>query len=458
MAGPRLPDPVSFPQTISPSEPADNRTIHGDNNKTGQAQGPPYHDFGRRNQVTNQERIRARIARSKAKREAKRLARAEQYGRMERVMTNQHLFKSLMKRRKGTDWKQSVMDYCFHAIVRNKRAKDAVLAGAHPEPSRIKKITLYERGKRRDVHAVVIDSRVIQGAICDYCITPLTKPGLIHDNPASTIGKGVTWTRKRIMRHIRRQWRKTGQKTWALVFDIRHFFDTIRHDLCERIFREVHMDEGLISLAMHFIKMYQVFDARNSIGAWRSEQEAKELLERLERNEGVGVSLGSQISQDMALCAPNRMDHTAKDLCGAKTFIRYMDDGHAEGTKEEMKALRDAMTRAAESLGFKLHETKTHIVKLSRGFTYLKIRYTATDSGHVIRRMAKSGIVRMRRKMKRLRGRWEAGRVTLDDIFLSVKSWLGNVKKYCHGYRTRKRILAQYYSLFRGYRMEGMKA
>ena len=408
--------------------------------------------------MTNQDRIRARIARSKARREAKRQARAEEYGRMEKVITNQHLFKSLMKRRKGTDWKQSVMDYCFHAIVRNRRAKDAILAGEHPEPSRIKRIGLYERGKRREVHAVVIDSRVIQGVICDNCIAPLTRPGLIHDNPASTIGKGVTWTRKRIMRHMRRQWRKTGTETYALIFDIRHFFDTIRHDLCERIFRGVGMDEGLISLAMHFIKMYQVFEARNSIGAWRSEQEAKKLLERLERNEGVGVSLGSQISQDMALCAPNALDHFAKDAARNESYIRYMDDGHAEGTKAEMAALRERIITRAGKLGFRLHETKTRVVKLSRGFVYLKIRYSTTESGHIIRRMAREGIIRIRRKLKRLHRLHLAGRVTLDDAFAAIKSWIGNAKKYTHSYRSRKRILGLYHQLFRGYRMKGVIA
>lgn len=407
--------------------------------------------------MTNQERIRARIARSRAKREAKKMARAEKYGRIDKVMTNQHLFRSLMKRKKGTDWKQSVMDYCFHAIVRNKRQKDAILAGAHPEPSRIKRIGLYERGKRRDVHAVVIDSRVVQGVICDNCITPLTQPGLIHDNPASTKNKGVTWTRNRIMRHIRRQWRKTGNKTWALIFDIRHFFDSIRHDLCEKIFRDVYMDDALVALAMHFVKMYQVFEARE-IGAKRSEREARKLLERLKRGEGVGVSLGSQISQDLALCAPNALDHFVKDVCGVKPFIRYMDDGHAEGGKADMLALRERLIEKARAMGFELHETKTRVVKMSRGFVYLKIRYSTTDTGHVIRRISRDGIVRMRRKLKRLYGLWKKGKVTLDDIFLSVKSWLGNAKKYADSYRTRKRILAQYHSLFKGYRMEGVIA
>ena len=400
--------------------------------------------------MNNQDRIRARIARSKAKREAKKIARAEKYGRIDRVMTNQNLLKSLMKRRKGTDWKQSVMDYFFHAIVRNKRAKDAILAGAHPEPSRIKKITLYERGKRRDVHAVVIDSRVIQGVICDNCITPLTQPGLIHDNPASTKNKGVTWTRNRIMRQLRRQIRKTGTATWALVYDIRHFFDTIRHDLCEKIFREAYMDEALISLAMHFIKMYQVFDARLHHDA--------EKISLLEAGKGVGVSLGSQISQDLALCAPNALDHFVKDKCSIEPYLRYMDDGHVEGSKKDLLALREKIIDRAAALGFELHESKTRIVKLSRGFVYLKIRYSATETGHIIRRICRDGIVRMRRKLKRLRGLVNQGRVTLDDVFLSLKSWLGNAKKYCHSYRTRKRILGLYHDLFKSYRMEGVKA
>lgn len=448
MAARQLPRAVSFPrpftrqnrQTIISSV----RTI------TRRDRRKAHHITDEGSKMTNQDRIQARIARSKARREAKKMARAEQYGRIERVITNQNLFKSLMKRKKGTDWKQSVMDYCFHAPVRNKRAKDAILAGAHPEPSKIKRLGLYERGKRRDVHAVVIDSRVIQGVLCDNCITPLTMPGLILDNPASTKGKGVTWARNRIMQQLRRQYRKTGNQTWALVFDIRKFFDSIPHALCEKIFRDVHMDEQLTSLAMHFIKMYQVFDARN--------RNDPEKIAMLERGEGIGVSLGSQISQDLALCAPNALDHYVKDAAGIVPYMRYMDDGHAEGGKAELMALRQKLFEQAAALGFRLHETKTRIVKLSRGFIYLKIRYSATRTGHIIRRIAREGIVRMRRKLKKLHGLMRAGRVTLDDVFLALKSWLGNAKKYCHSYRTRKRILNLYHRLFRSYRMEGIRA
>jgi hypothetical protein len=95
---------------------------------------------------------------------------------------------------------------------------------------------------------------------------------------------------------------------------------------------------------------------------------------------------------------------------------------------------------------------------MSRGFIYLKIRYTATDTGHIIRRMAREGILRMRRKLKKLHGLMRKGRVRLDDIYLSFKSWFGNAKKYCHSYRSRKRVLTLYHKLFKSYRMEGVIA
>lgn len=404
--------------------------------------------------MNNSERVQARIERSKQRREAKRLARAEQYGRIDRVITNQHLLHSLMKRQRGTGWKQSVQDYMSHAIVRNKRQKDAILSGSHPEPSKILTLSIHERGKRRLAHAVAIDSRVVQGAICDWCIGPLAHPGLIHDNPASMKGKGISWARRRMMKHIRRQFAQTGNRTWVLVFDLKGFFASIRHDLCESIFRKLHMDEMLASLTMHFIRMYQTFEARKIPG--KAEREA--MIDRLTRNMCVGVSLGSQISQEMALATPNRVDHAAKDEARSKRYMRYMDDGNAQGTKEEMRRLMGTIESACQSLGFSLHPGKTHIVKLSRGFQYLKIRYTVTDTGRIIRRIARSGIIRMRRKLRKMRRLVDSGEMTLDDVYSSVNSWLGNAKRYCHAYRTRKRILNLYHELFHSYRMKGVIA
>ena len=79
--------------------------------------------------MTNQERIQARIARSKARKAEKRKPLIAECGDFRSVITNQNLLRSLQKRRKETEWKGSVQSYIAHAIVKNKRAKDALLEG-----------------------------------------------------------------------------------------------------------------------------------------------------------------------------------------------------------------------------------------------------------------------------------------------------------------------------------------
>lgn len=404
--------------------------------------------------MTNHDRVQARIERSKARRAAKRLQRAEQYGRIEKVISNQTLFRSLVKRKKGTDWKQSVQDYVHHFAVRNKRSKDAILSGALPTPSRIREINLYERGKARRVHAVVIDSRVIQGAVCDRCITPLMQPGLIMDNPASVPNKGVSFARQRIEKHLRRLYRQYGDDAHVLLFDFKGFFDSIRHDLCRRTFERLGMDKPLIRLAMHFVQMYQIFDA-DKIG---DPEDKAFVLQRIREDRSVGVSLGSQISQNLALVAPDHLDHVMKDREAVKAYMRYMDDGAAGGSRQQTRRLSSVVLSTADSLGLHLHRKKTHTVKLTRGFVYLKIRYTMTKSGHLIKRIAKAGIVRMRRKLRKMHGLVARGICTLDDVFNATMSWMGNAARYSHSYHSRHSILDRYFSIFKGYRMKGVTA
>lgn len=96
--------------------------------------------------MNNQERIQARIARSKAHKAEKRKELITQCGDFRSVITNQNLLRSLQKRRKETEWKGSVQTYISHAIVKNKRAKDALLQGRLNVNQSIKHLIINERG------------------------------------------------------------------------------------------------------------------------------------------------------------------------------------------------------------------------------------------------------------------------------------------------------------------------
>ena len=180
---------------------------------------------------------------------------------------------------------------------------------------------------------------------------------------------------------------------------------------------------------------------------------------KLANDEDSGATLGSQISQDMALVVPNDVDHAVKDRCGMKGYIRYMDDSYTgHGDKQVLQAVYDVIKQESNAIGLKLNEKKTHIVKFTRGFMFLKVHYIVTDTGKIIKKMAKAGIVRMRRKLKKFVRLVQQGKMRMDDVFNSFNSWRGNAKKYSQSYRARKAMLVLYNKLFKRYRTGGIAA
>jgi len=136
-----------------------------------------------------------------------------------------------------------------------------------------------------------------------------------------------------------------------------------------------------------------------------------------------------------------------------------MDDSQtSSGSKETLRLVYDVIKSQSEETGLKLNEKKTRIVKFTRGFVFLKIRYIVTETGKVIRKMVKSGIVRMRRKLKKFVELVRKGKMLLDDAFNSFNSWRGNAKKFANSYRARKAMLVLYNRLFKRYRTGGIAA
>lgn len=405
--------------------------------------------------MTNQERIQARIARSKARKAEKRQAALDEYGNFKSVMTIRNLLRSLRRRIKNTSWKGSVQTFLSHAIVKLKRMRDCAIRGDLQVNQRIRHLIIHERGKRRDCHAIMIDSRVIQGVDCDSSITPLTQPTLIYDNPASTKGKGVSHARRRIQRHIEKQIRKSGADFYAFSYDLQNYFGSIKHSQCRRELRKAGQEAAIEDMTMSFIKMYHAQD----ISLLEDPTERKRKEAELASDSACGATLGSQISQNMALVIPNDVDHLIKDGERIKHYIRYMDDGIIlHDSPAYLKYLKAVITDGFAGIGLTLSPRKTHIVKARKGFMFLKVFYQITDTGKIVKKIAKSGIIRMRRKLKKFRHLIDIGRITLDDAFNSFMSWWGTAKIIAQTYRQRKRMLNLYNSLFHQYRTRGMVA
>ena len=74
------------------------------------------------------------------------------------------------------------------------------------------------------------------------------------------------------------------------------------------------------------------------------------------------------------------------------------------------------------------HPTKTHITKLTRGFVFLKKKFTYDrDTGRVVVRPCRESVSRERRKLKRQAGLVTAGKMTPDALRQSYQSWRGSM-------------------------------
>ena len=116
-------------------------------------------------------------------------------------------------------------------------------------------------------------------------------------------------------------------------------------------------------------------------------KEPKEIMDLIDyvidtsSHSNVGLNLGSEAPQIFAVYYLSPVDTYIKTVRGIKYYGRYMDDMLILGqSKEELRALLEDIKIQLAKLKLKINERKTHIVKLSRGFTYLQVKYSIVDN------------------------------------------------------------------------------
>lgn len=370
--------------------------------------------------MNSAERREIRYQRRKAARIAKRETALRDSLDFDTVFSFQNLYAAYKACIKGVGWKASTQRYKAEALARINKTHDELLAGKFKSKG-FKEFDLVERGKPRHIRSVHISERVVQRCLCDNCLTPVLSRSFIHDNGASLPGKGYDFAVKRVSSFLSRHYRQHGREGYALLFDFSKYFDTAQH---EPVFTEIDktgIDNRLAGISKYFI---QCFGPR-------------------------GLGLGSQVSQIAAIALPNRLDHYIKDVLRMKFYERYMDDGCIiHHSKKRLRECLEQIRRICADLGIKLNEKKTQIIKLTRGFTFLKVRFRLGPTGKVIRRAPNKGVRHMREKLKVFR-RWaDSGRMAPEDVLGSLASWRGHMKKFNSYYaaQTVERIYKQLFS------------
>ena len=320
--------------------------------------------------------------------------------------------------------------------------------------------TLNERGKVRHIHGGRMRDRVIRHALCDEIIGPCMKPHLIHNNGASQKGKGVSFARAQFEKDLHNYYLENGSNDGYIVFgDFSKFYDNIWHSkikkllypkipqdthfLVDEILRNMEVDVSYMSDEEYAGCMEQKF---NSVAYYETvPQEARTGAKKMPKS----VDIGDQVSQDIGVFYPYRLDNYVKIVRGVKRYGRYMDDFYFIcKTKEEAASILYGIKEQASKLGLFINESKTRIVKLSSRFRYLQIRYTLTSTGKAIRRINPRSVTRERRKLKAYKRLLDKGCIRYESVEQAYKSWMGAFAKLMSKAQVRRMKLL-YKVLFR---------
>lgn len=304
---------------------------------------------------------------------------------------------------KQSKWKDVTQRYISNMLIKNLDLREEVLSHRY-KVSPTTNFKINERGHIRNIEAPAIRDRIVQKSLVKSVLMPSLRPYVIYDNYASLKHRGTQFARKRLERMLRSYIFHNGTEGYILLIDIKRYFESIDHEILKQLI------------------------------APRLSNETKEVIDLIHyiidtsSKSNKGLNLGSEAPQILAIYYLHRLDEFIKVVKRVKYYGRYMDDIFVIGkSKEELNILLNDIETITSSLNLQINKKKTHIVKLSHGFTYLQIKYNVLSTGRILKRISHGKIVRERRKLKAFRRMLDCGKMTELDILNCYKSWRGSV-------------------------------
>lgn len=289
------------------------------------------------------------------------------------------------------------------------------------------------RGRARPITSEHIRDRVAKHALCDEVLNPIVDKFLIYDNGASRIGKGISFTRSRLLTHLHRFYMQHGSNDgYILLVDYSKYYDNLLHSIIYDMFEPL-IDDPIALYLFEQCIMRSILDV-----SYMSDDEYAGCLDRLfnyvdycmldaDKSSGQKymekhLNIGDQVAQTVGVFYPTRIDTYVKVVRSVHGYSRYMDDSYAiHESKQFLQDLLGGMIEEAKSLSITINQKKTHICKLSDRWRFLQIQYSLTDTGRIMQKINPERLTVMRRRMKLL-----YTRMTAAEFSKWYMSWFKN--------------------------------
>lgn len=353
-----------------------------------------------------------------------------------RISDMNALYEAFKASMKGSAWKEEPQRFEIDFLSEITRLHQELESRTY-KTSPGTEFTLNERGKIRYIHGSRIRDRVVRHSLCDEELAEALKPYLIHNNGASQKGKGISFSRNMFERDLHNYWLENRTNEGYVGFiDLSKFYDNIQHEKIKEIINP-KISEFSQWLLGEILSTFEIdvsyMDDEEFLHCMERRFNSVEYHEKISDEQRTGkkfmhksVDIGDQVSQDIGVFFPTRLDNYAKIVRGCKRYGRYMDDIYIIGeSKEYVESVIAGIKVEAEKLGLFINEKKTRVVKLSGTYKYLQVKYSLTETGKVIKRINPKNVTRERRKIKAYKRLLDKGEMLYEDIEQAVKSWMG---------------------------------
>ena len=311
----------------------------------------------------------------------------------------ENLEKAFMKARNGKTSKLYVLKF-EKELERNLFALKYELIFRIYKPKLLETFIVRDP-KTRKISKSDFRDRVIHHALIRV-IEPIFDKTFIYDNFANRLGKGTFNAIKRFDYFKRKVSKNNSRKCFSLKADVKHYFETVNHDILLKIIKNKIKDERVLWLIKLIISNHKT------------------------SKKGVGMPLGNLTSQFFANVYLNELDQFVKHELKVKYYIRYVDDFvilHYD--KNILIGYKKRINKfLLEKLKLELHPDKSNILILDKGIGFLGFRIFFYH-----KLIKKKNLNYFERKFNKLRKLYQDGIVDREKVIEKLEGWLAYVSK-----------------------------
>ena len=233
--------------------------------------------------------------------------------------------------------------------------------------------------------------QVVHHSLCSL-IEPIFERTMIHHSYACRVGKGSRRAIEYAKTNVRRY-------KYFLKLDVRKFFHSVNHELLAGIIARKIKDKDVLKL-IDVILAHQ--------------PPATEL--------GTGLPIGNLTSQHFANMYLNQLDHFINEKLKISGYLRYMDDLllFSDDKKKLWECYYAIQDYLSEKLKLKLKDKATLLAPVMQGIPYLGFRIFPG-----LTRIKRENLQRSKKRLKLRKKQLEAGVITEESYYQSVRSILG---------------------------------